>query len=245
MTEYLKYKLNADEKIVYAEMLHGLQRHKEEINISFTNNCDIVKIYQYFMYDHPEYYNLSPALSMVQTGNKAALKISYIYDRHTTSLIDAKLKAVVKELKQQIDLTNDIVEKEKIIIEYLVRNVNYAIDNIHNQNAASALYFGKAQCSGFASAFKYLCDIFGIWCMSVLGEFNDKKTSTRGPHAWNIIKIGNDYYNVDVTMMQGANTYNKGQLIYFGINCSDLKFMQRYKWDYRVYPKCAKDMEIQ
>lgn len=244
MTEYLKYKLNTDEKIVYAEMLKGLQRNKNEINISFTNSCDIVKIYQHFMYDHPEFYNLSPALSMVQIGQKAILKINYIYDQRTTNLIDAKIKLIVKQLKQQIDLTNNLIEKEKIIIEYLVKNVKYEIDNIHNQNAAAALYFGKAQCSGFASAFKYLCDIFGIWCMSVFGEFNDKKTGINGPHAWNIVMIENEYYNVDVTMMQGANAYNNGKLVYFGINCSDLRFMQRYKWDYRIFPKCGKDMEM-
>ena len=244
MTEYLKYKLNPDEKIVYAEILNGTRNNKSEIIISYTPNCDLEKIYQHFMYDHPELYNVSPQFSMTSVGNRAIMNMKYIYDRYTAKQIDAKIKDVVNKLKQQIDMVNDLVEKEKIIIEYLVRNVEYQIDNLKNQNAASALYFGKAQCSGFASAFKYLCDVFGIWCMSVFGEYNNKKALVSGPHAWNIVKLGNDYYNVDVTMMQGANTNNKDKLYYFGINCSDLKFLQHYIWDHRVYPKCTKDMEI-
>ncbi len=51
----------------------------------------------------------------------------------------------------------------------------------------------RAVCDGLSRAFNFLCAIEGIDSMRVTGRF------AGGPHAWNKVKIDEQWYNVDVT----------------------------------------------
>ena len=52
---------------------------------------------------------------------------------------------------------------------------------------------GKTVCDGLARAFNFLCAMEGVECVRVTGSFSS------ATHAWNKVKIGDSYYNVDVT----------------------------------------------
>lgn len=52
---------------------------------------------------------------------------------------------------------------------------------------------GVAVCDGLARAFDFLCAIEGIQSVRVTGSFSS------APHAWNKVKVGGEWYNVDVT----------------------------------------------
>ena len=52
---------------------------------------------------------------------------------------------------------------------------------------------GKAVCDGLARAFNFLCAMEGMQSMRVTGSFASSL------HAWNKVKIGEQWYNVDVT----------------------------------------------
>ena len=61
-----------------------------------------------------------------------------------------------------------------------------------DQSAYSALVNGQSVCAGYARAFQYIMQQLGIptyYCTGYSGE----------NHAWNIVKLYNDYYNVDTT----------------------------------------------
>lgn len=52
---------------------------------------------------------------------------------------------------------------------------------------------GKAVCDGLARAFNFLCAMEGIQSVRVTGSFASSL------HAWNKVKVGGEWYNVDVT----------------------------------------------
>lgn len=52
---------------------------------------------------------------------------------------------------------------------------------------------GRAVCDGLSRAFNFLCAIEGIQSIRVTGSF------ASSPHAWNKCKVGDKWYNVDVT----------------------------------------------
>lgn len=67
---------------------------------------------------------------------------------------------------------------------------------------------GKAVCDGLARAFNFLCAMEGMESMRVTGSFSSS------PHAWNKVKVGGKYYNVDVTAdavhySVGSKTYKQ------------------------------------
>jgi hypothetical protein len=65
---------------------------------------------------------------------------------------------------------------------------------IYNAFAGGTEKQGDVQCVGYAHAVQYLADRTGIECMVITGV-NDKNES----HAWNVVKIGGEWYNFDIT----------------------------------------------
>lgn len=80
----------------------------------------------------------------------------------------------------------------------LASAVTYDLTADMNQSAYSALVNGKSVCAGYARAYQYLLQQLGIPCYYCTGY-------SGGDHAWNIVKLDDGYYNVDVTW-DDANT---------------------------------------
>jgi hypothetical protein len=56
-----------------------------------------------------------------------------------------------------------------------------------------SLVLGYGICGDYSLSFQYLCNQVNIPCFVLGGEANS------GAHAWNLVKLGNEYYHVDVT----------------------------------------------
>lgn len=83
---------------------------------------------------------------------------------------------------------------------YFVEHFSYAQSNIDNEKyhrTASPFLYREAVCEGFAFAFSYIINRLDIPCGVITGV--SALNGSNGPHAWNIICLGNKYYHVDVT----------------------------------------------
>lgn len=67
-------------------------------------------------------------------------------------------------------------------------------DAPENQTLYSGLVNGQTVCAGYARTFQYLMNRLDIPVIYVTGT-----TDTGEAHGWNIVKCGDNYYNVDVT----------------------------------------------
>lgn len=56
----------------------------------------------------------------------------------------------------------------------------------------------RGVCEGIAKAFKFLCDLGGIECLVVCGQLEAGDLG-QGHHAWNIVKINEDYVHIDLS----------------------------------------------
>lgn len=82
------------------------------------------------------------------------------------------------------------LEKALYINDYLTRNCEY--DTTYSRYTAyDALVEKTAVCQGYALAYQILARKLGLSCEVV--------SSNSLNHAWNLVKIGEDYYHVDVT----------------------------------------------
>ncbi len=185
------------------------------------------------LYDKPQYFWFSSSVRFSMSLRGSSMEWSPLYKQRDIPQIQRAFSSAVAACR-----ANGEVETEKKIAEYLVRSVRYAVDNTYNQNAAAALYFKEAQCSGFASAVKYLCDELGIWCIMVDGTLRATSTGRTEPHAWNIVRIGGVYYHLDVTNMAGANTDKPKDLRFMYFNYADSQ-MSNYTWNRASVPACV------
>ncbi len=242
MTEFWKGTLSSAEKGIYDAIRSAAAAGKPSAAVMALPNPNAVKIaFSCFCKDHPEIYNVSPTIGAGMQLVRLVVRLSYIYDRGKVKAIDAYLREYSKRIVSEAPKTE--LEKEFRIIDEMAREVSYAINNATNQNAAAALYFKTAQCSGISKAFKYAMDLLGIWCIVVDGEVYNPNSRRHEPHAWNMIRINGEYYYTDVTMMMGANTTKAEPFRYHRINCSTKTLSDNgYKWDQSGLPKCERDM---
>lgn len=133
--------------------------------------------------------------------------IQYAMLYHSDAEQEAKLTAAVAEAMTTLQL-NGLSEAKKIIKihDYICNHVDYEYNSKEEQiyTAYGALCTGKAVCQGYAVLFYRLCKEAGLSVRIISG------TGNGGPHAWNIVRIGSKYYNVDCTWDgQDATTYNE------------------------------------
>lgn len=137
--------------------------------------------------------------------------------------IIAKGKDVVASIIKQ-GMSDD--EKRKAIYDYLNDNAKYddaALENAEQNNfkhvdaqfndsftTYGILVKGVGVCASYASVYKLLSDLSGLESIVVTGS------SSGVPHAWNKVKIGNEWLNVDAT----NNSTNSG-IPYFLYNAND------------------------
>ena len=131
--------------------------------------------------------------------------IKYTMAYHSNAEQEAKLTEAVAVAKLQL---NGLSEAKKItkIHDYICNHVDYEYNSKEEQiyTAYGALCTGKAVCQGYAVLFYRLCKEAGLSVRIISG------TGNGGPHAWNIVRIGSKYYNVDCTWDgQDAATYNE------------------------------------
>lgn len=128
-------------------------------------------------------------------------------------------------------------EKVKAAHDYIVKNC------VYNKNAIDAgtlteddfsiygiLVKGKGVCEGYAKTFKMFMDIAGIDCIIVTGTAGSNNVS----HAWNMVKLGDDWYHVDVTFDDPYPELK--EIVYLYLNVTDEVIKKDHSWNINVTP---------
>lgn len=248
--EYWRSRLSAKDAAVYDEMRDALSRHQDVCDLHIDSPDVVPTVFKYFLRDHPEMYWVSTKVSVSQAISKSPFSFpnshsyssfqgvfSSIYPRARMPMIDSAIKSILIDLQKLKGGSEEKMFED--IASYLKENVTYQINNKTNQNAANALVFHKAQCSGFAAAFKLIADSLDLWCITVSGEAaaDPKRPAKREAHAWNIVRINNVYYHIDPTNHALANK-GGGPLDRCFFGRSDDDFEATHTWDRNTAPIC-------
>lgn len=108
---------------------------------------------------------------------------------------EAQVDAVVSSVVSELGLKNEgVTDYEKIlrIYKYITSHVSYgAASQMSSYSAYGSFVLNKSVCQGYTLAIYRLALEAGLDCRIVVSQPLD--------HAWNIIKIGTSYYNLDAT----------------------------------------------
>lgn len=139
--------------------------------------------------------------------------VGSVYGPRLTKQELAKVNSAVKAaLKDRIRA--GMSEKEKLValVDYLCDACTYADSYKGNaNNAYGALIEGKAQCSGYARAFKALCDGAGIVCHYVHAASDDPINPN---HQWCMVEYGGQWYHLDPQLIDDYIRIVNGKVTY-------------------------------
>ena len=167
--------------------------------------------------DHPELFWLNTEYSAGYRNNGECLEIVLSFNR-TAKDIDASSSSFDQGANNIGNAAHGSeYEQEKAIHDTILDGFSYSKSAEMNQSAYCGFVNNSTVCAGYARCFQYIMQNLGIpcyYCRGVAGE----------PHAWNIIKLGGDYYNVDATWDDSDQTW---QYEYF--NLSDAEFNKDHR----------------
>lgn len=197
------------------------------------------------IYDHPDYFWSQGYTYYLESSDKDALVTRVTLACHKDYMDGRKREELRKEITQEVEKYMDLIvgissdyEKELILHDAIADKVTYAYDENHNaqqerwahtiEGVFSKKYY-SAVCEGYAKAFQLLLNAAGIENVYVVG-----KASGQG-HAWNQVKIDEEWYNVDLTWNDSRDQKN-----YRYFNLADDVFGRNhvpFSNEYEVTPK--------
>ncbi|MCI5945196.1 MAG: hypothetical protein MRZ41_10945 [Eubacterium sp.] len=146
----------------------------------------------------------------------------------------AELLEVCEEVLSEMSAEEDPYKIEKKIHDYLVTNVTYGYPKGDKKedafSAYGALVEGKAVCNGYAQAMKLLCDLSGLECEMVTG------TADGEAHAWNLVCLDEEWYQVDVTWDDPSPDV-PGRIFYAYFNITDRQLGNDHVWEKEHFPQ--------
>ena len=156
--------------------------------------------------------------------------ISFQYDESIDNLKRLReMEAVLEQCTAKITQGDD---GGKILsaADHLNSHFNFFTDG--GDTAYHALIEASANSRGISCAFKALCDRLNIECMIVDGRFDKQE------HFWNIVKIDDAYYHVDISYM---NTLGAEQTMFL----TDSERQVSCWWNQSAYPACEGSLTYQ
>ncbi len=192
-------------------------------------------------------YNISISAEGTVRGSDARISYSFVYSpnyRILRGFEDSSLMSVLSNeelaaLTKAYEIVNEIItedmtdyEKELAIHDYIVANYQYdvaaAVDSqanvVRTHSITGMLLDGKGVCEAYSNTFMLLCKMAGLNCELATGVLDGVK------HQWNIVELGGEYYNVDLTSDDPVPDI-KGRVRYTCFNLSDDEISKTHTLD--------------
>ncbi|MDD6858280.1 MAG: hypothetical protein PUD71_07915 [Lachnospiraceae bacterium] len=173
----------------------SFDNYEKEIDVSAYNipGRDVGSLYQTINARNPRYFYVKDFnQTLDSSGNAEKITNKYISTISKTKNIVTRYDAAVTNALAVIGENWTDVEKVLYINDYIALNTEF--DDTKDSmcsNSYGALVDGKADRYGYSYAFQELAQQYGIKVGVVY--------SSSLKHTWNMVKIGESYYNVDVT----------------------------------------------
>lgn len=197
------------ERKAYRMIYDGLNMRSFNIKVDVPlSQSEVQEIYMKVLYDNPLFYYVNQRIIKMQGSfGYWFLLPEYLYSKREIYLINRDIANILNSLRTKAEsFINDDFRLERYLHDSVVKSVAYDYDSLKKQdcfNAHSivgAFLDKRAVCEGIAKAFKFLCNEFEIKCIVVLGKADEKGDFENGDyHAWNLVKIHDESYYVDVT----------------------------------------------
>jgi transglutaminase-like putative cysteine protease len=197
-------------------LIEGIRKHQDEIRLPSMYTSDMLRDFlEMNVMDNPEFFYVSGFKYFIR-GNEITVIPSYTYSLQEILRLSKQCQKIAAGLVKRANL-HDLYEGVKILHDFLARNVVYEDDGKKERhNIVGSLVEKKAVCDGYSAAFKYLLDRIGVPCVIVTGTAWDQLSGADGRHAWNMVKLEDEWTHVDVTFDTTMSSFNIIRYDYFG-----------------------------
>lgn len=185
--------------------------------------------------EHPEISWLGNMYSASTATDGSRINLDFQEDFNSNNIpkILDELEEAAEKVIEGIPTGSSDYEKILYVHDYIIENTTYDYEAANTSNigicgtAYGCLINGEAVCSGYAAAFQYIMLKLGI----------ESGICTGSNHAWNYVKVDNEYYWLDATW----DDYDRGKPnhTYFLISTEQLLNTRTFdRMQYHI-PECT------
>lgn len=207
MDSYYYNFLSDDQKRIYESIANGVKNFQSEFVVrdyvaddkdKFASEVSIA--IEAFINDHPEVFYLESEYSSYILssfdGNIGYIRLNYTED--SIESVNQKIELMSQKIDEYLEGLDGLNEYEKEL--EIHDRLSYSVEYSHLEElpreyhtAEGSLLEGVGVCDSFAKALQLIYSRAGIDSIIVLGSLDGN------PHAWNMVKINNEWYHVDLT----------------------------------------------
>ena len=207
MDSYYYNFLSDDQKRIYESIANGVKNFQSEFVVrdyvaddkdKFASEVSIA--IEAFINDHPEVFYLESEYSSYILssfdGNIGYIRLNYTED--SIESVNQKIELMSQKIDEYLEGLDGLNEYEKEL--KIHDRLSYSVEYSHLEElpreyhtAEGSLLEGVGVCDSFAKALQLIYSRAGIDSIIVLGSLDGN------PHAWNMVKINNEWYQVDLT----------------------------------------------
>ena len=167
-----------------------------------------------FEYDNPDIYyiDMSKLVLYYESYSSGKYNIylkkddqyqNYLSDDFSNEedikIAQMKIDNIANEIQANIENIETDYDKILYIHDWITENIEYdeTLNKANRNSIYGAFVDREVTCGGYAKAFKYLVDKLNIDCIIIQGEATTEEKTEN--HAWNYIKLLDNWYGVDCT----------------------------------------------
>ncbi len=187
----------------YKLFAQKIGNYEDTIEFDFAiTDQQLLRAYYHYTYDYPQHFWRGTQTRRYSQGGyiKKVVVEGMLCggDKEKIKKLDESFNSKVNQILSKLSGKNTELEKEIYIHNYIVNNTDYTANTENAHNAYGALVEGKGVCEAYSKAFMVLMRQAGVQCILVDGTLiEDIGMGTT--HEWNMVKIGDEFYHVDVT----------------------------------------------
>lgn len=179
----------------------------------------------------------------LQNGYYRNVKIKFNFDYSVSLEKENKYNQMVKNIVSTFPKNLSDDKKVELINQYIVDHAQYAYNEVNAgvntlsngldiNSPYAILESGKGVCGAYSALFQMMAKESGLESKVVVGT--SYSYNNWGSHAWNIVKVNDEWYHVDTTWNDVANNGNYGYLM---IGATEIA--KNHKWDQNLYPQTS------
>lgn len=207
--------LNGEETVTLTykgDMKEGEAFMSEAIELALNMDYpDTSSDYDYLRYN---YSGMNVTIKGVFNSFVIEYRFTYNETKEQTEVVDKAVSDILADLNMKEKQAD---QKIKAIHDFIINNASYD-ETIQKNSVYDNLIQRSSVCQGYAALFYKMCTEAGIPCRIITG------TGKGVPHAWNIVKLGDYWYNVDTTWDDPISSDGKQRLFYNYFLKSDREF---------------------
>lgn len=167
--------------------------------------------------------------------SKMSIHMSYSSTKEQQEEAEKRAKKVAEKIEETF--SKDYY-KVKMVNYYIAKETVYDLKAKHAYSAYGTLIEKRAVCQGYAYAAYLILKNMGIETLYVNGYAGEEKT----PHAWNMVKIDNEWYHMDITFndpLPDRGNHASSQYLLI----SDKEIAKDHEWERERYPKAKQSYQ--